>query len=425
MKKTIICCNGRFIVGGIETYYMRMFEWAYAKGYRNILIVEKNGKIDKSWFEPLRKLKVEIFLYNMADIMGGKLINRDGKKVFFQKDEDIIFISPTVSIYTMTLRAIKRYRLNAKSIFYIFDPVHARITRFNCIRFIYKNLVIKKMWNNGLVFMDEETLLYAVNCYHFKEYDKNSILRLGEFFREYDFSYNEDRLNNEDFIILSVCRMQFPFKAYILGLLKIFEEIEKDYPHIKLVIIGEGENEKELFDEWEKLDKSTRNKVSLLGKVDYYNLGNYFQKANLYIGMGTTLLDAAEYGVIGIVATSYQYEDFSFGFFKDNYCVLGGLKEEGGDKFHIKDLIKQVLEWDAEEYLEASLRTYTVAKDNYNIEIIMPKLLALDVKSLGKMRSLLLWIFDRVLFFPRIVAHLVQKDNINNLKKKEEIGNAN
>lgn len=421
MKRTLICCNQRFILGGIETYYIRMFEWAKKNGIRTVLVLQEKSEFDSYWNKILRELDVEIYFFQ-SGLFYGKIHNSDGNEIVLGKDEKFTIITPTVRLYTIAQWMLKKHGGAGDCLFYVFDPVHIRITKVKWIRFIYQKLFLNKVWDNGLIFMDEETLSYAERCYGVQNVSHEKIVRLGKRFKELDNNLLEKKTEKYEFIILSVCRMQFPFKAYVLGLIDAFTNLEKKYKNIRLYLIGDGENVSQLYEKWKGLPIDLQSKIKLFGRVSYEDLKEYFHEASLYAGMGTTLIDAAEYGIPGIVASAYQTKDYSFGFFHENPCILGGdTEEDGGKKYHMRDLLEQVLNVDRNKYLEIGRQTYSQARNIYDIDAVMKKLFTIHTKPLKHREINILIFIDKLLLLPRIILHSIKGNKMDNLKSEKEI----
>lgn len=398
MPDTLICFNTRFIVGGIETYYIRMFEWADKNGYRTVLALPEKCDFDASWSDTLKRLHVEVFYYKES-IKRSRLRNSLKEEIAFAPDEKAVIVTPTVKEYVLALYYSNKYAVKANCLLYIYDFIHIRVSRIKLVRMIYRQLLVNRLWDMGLIFMDEETCEYARELY--REERKGRIIRLGKRFMEFEPEAVESRYKQKEFVILSVCRMQFPAKGYVLGLMDTFSRLYQDYGNIRLIIIGNGPDYGCLRAKYDLLDTEVKEHINLLGTVPYDEVDRYMKTANVYVGMGTTLIDAANNGLIGIVASAYQEESYSFGFFHKDYRIVGGFKEEtGGRSFQFYELLKEVYNASPEMYFTMSRETYTVAKENYGIDEIMSELTNISI-CWPKMKIIFLDIVDRILLIPR------------------------
>lgn len=55
--------------------------------------------------------------------------------------------------------------------------------------------------------------------------------------------------------------------------------------------------------------------IELLGPIDYIELDKYILKSDLYVGIGTTVLEAIKNGIPAIPVRDFSYECLTSGFF--------------------------------------------------------------------------------------------------------------
>lgn len=369
MDKYFICMWDKFIFGGIETYYMQMFKWAKKNGYKLILLIPLDAEYDSGWNQEINKhgIRVIRYAYRCRSI--------DLKELGITSFSYIKFVTACIHDFLLANNIRRFQRKKIDVIFYVLHPLLISGDASNVIkRTIYSILFIRPLWGNGLVFMDNYSYTYMLEMYHFKKtkFSNPKIILPGREIVE----KSKEIMKNK--IIFSACRMVFPFKEYVLSLIDDFEILANIYSDIELVLVGDGENYQQLIDRINKLEDWVKNKIYLLGNLEYNEMMEKMQKAYVFVGHGTTLLDAASLGVPSIIATSYQSEGFAVGYWDDMPECLGVMKNsEGWNRYKCFELLVNVLEENVNQHLDRSLKTKKVLEDYYDIEKNMKKIMEL------------------------------------------------
>jgi glycosyltransferase involved in cell wall biosynthesis len=114
-------------------------------------------------------------------------------------------------------------------------------------------------------------------------------------------------------IILTVARL-VEMKGYVEGLIKDFADIARaSKVPCRLLVVGDGP----LRPEFERTARRTGlgHRIEFIGSVPYAELYAYYARAHVYVGMGTTLLEAAAAGVPAIIATAFTARFITPGLF--------------------------------------------------------------------------------------------------------------
>lgn len=202
--------------------------------------------------------------------------------------------------------------------------------------------------DNSIVVMDETIIREAKNFYgksiEFSSlYDK--IVRISV----EDSGFDADKYNSKnpktELRILAIARADFPFKGYLLGLVRKFPEYYDCNTYLDIVAYGPGENR--IIEEINKLPSKMSEHISLYGKMEYDQLIPIIDKSCLYVGMGTTILDASVRKVIAIPVVPYTEAVVANSFFYENYksvicdvdedrflTLVNRLKEMSLDEYH-------------------------------------------------------------------------------------------
>lgn len=380
MKESVFICNysSDFVLGGIESYYIRMFQWAKNHGYQNMLILPQENNVCDAWHEKLSELNVKIGHHNNA-YFDFKVVGENKENIRFSSDLEGIIVVADIFGYMKMQRLKEKYKLHCiKIVLYIFQVGFCRASKKKWVNFPYLS-IMKKLFNEGMVFMDEDTLTFCEKFYKYK-LDRNKIIRLGLEIDDLPVKMIQRRVESrrKDFTILTITRLDFPFKAYVLGLIDVFENLKDKYSNLKLVVIGDGTGMEKLKKRVEELPEEKRKDVFLKGAVPYEELEGYFKKSHVYTGMGTTLLDAGKYALPGIISKADCEKALTTGFFHEQYNDLSG--NENINHVSLSEMeifLEKIIKISDEEYWEYSKRVYEIVLRHYGIDSSMKKILNL------------------------------------------------
>ena len=106
--------------------------------------------------------------------------------------------------------------------------------------------------------------------------------------------------------VVTVARL-VPMKGYIEGLIRaVSQAVHEDGLDVELLIVGVGQLMPRL--KWAALKAGIFRRVIFVGSVAYADLPRYYREADVYVGMGTTALEAATQGVPVLIAEAYTFE---------------------------------------------------------------------------------------------------------------------
>ncbi len=367
-KNTVLCIliDSTLITGG-TLLGVRVASFFEKKGIKTaIFIMEGEGELKKT----IDNSGIEHFYSKTPDIAALK----------YCKDRNNCIIWVQNYRYFLTCEIyVKKCHLNCRTIMYLDHPnaIKQKILNNPVIsKIFYKSnrIAIEKYYKNGnLIFMDDLNVIGTQKDWNldFNDIDQH-IIRLPYDIYNFDPNIIENRINKgkETYNILTVARADFPFKGYIKGLIETCAMLSSSYHNIKLKIVTNSSG-KDIIKEWKKQaesEYSTIINMDLYFDLDQQELNGLYNSANLYLGMGTTILEAAEKAVIAIPVRSYTYELSTLGFFSDNLC-LGSL----GDSYPlysgntIND-ITNVLDMTEDEYREKSIECRDTLIKNFSLE---------------------------------------------------------
>lgn len=228
---------------------------------------------------------------------------------------------------------------------------------------IVKKGIVTLNNNRQLICMDEQTLEYTNTFYRYNTVEM-PILRLA-----IDTVPEVKRKNDTSKInILTIARAEFPFKGYILGLLDWFASSDAS---IRLTIVSYGSDEKKIADKINSFDEIVKKRITLVGKTDYSQLEKYYQTADLYVGMGTTVLDASMRGIVTIPVQAYTLGLFTDKFFHEDFRKVA---IDEGSEAGFNKLLEQYRRLDSGGKNELSKKSRDAVIDNYSSSAIVDEL---------------------------------------------------
>ncbi|WP_036599490.1 glycosyltransferase family 4 protein [Oribacterium sp. oral taxon 078] len=402
-RKIMLCCFDRVEMGGGTTYFYRMVRWLSERGGRTIALVSEGSSVSENAGRMFREAGVEIvrFRYTVLGIRAEQRL-----KDYLTEDAEILNLQLSFENLYLSADLLRSLGLRSvRSVFYalFWGDVSPRLS-LN-VR-LTRGFLRKLSLSGSFAVMDEIMRDIAANTYGLSR-ERIPIIELG--LRTEGVEEGRERKRREGcFVISSLCRMDFPFKGYVLGLLSDFSELARVYPDMKLKIAGDGPGLPRLREEREKLSQDIRERVELLGELPYEELTPLIRESDVYVGMGTSMLDFVREGVLCINASAYQTENYSAGFFGEVNCLGGPVEGRFSEKvseperyraFRFQELIRRVYQMPEAEYREKSQKALELYRTVYSIDHAMERLFAMPGAYRGScgaltrtaMHALYLW----------------------------------
>lgn len=396
------------VIGGIATYYLRLFRWASAQELKPHLLLSKGCKIEDSILKSMVELDVNIVY---IDLHLGKFT----KKSQWIPTEKNYFLTSEFQCFCYLSYFLTKQDFSSFLALYVLHPESTRVAESTTINYPFSKWYL----SNGIqstIFMDRECADSYRSFYKLKptQSNKSSYIPIG-----IDFIRNEasgeryiGHNKGKNFHILTISRLDFPFKGYILGLLSDLQQLYKELPSITLTIIGDGPNRINVLQQIQKLDPKLQQHITLIENVPYENLDEYYRQCDLYIGMGTTVLDAAKYKKPSIVATAFQCENKCVGLITDNCLNVGGNLAYCDYPSTFYSQISRVCKLNQNEYSALCNETYEIIKKNYDLNETIGKSLITRLESLDLHKpSIFVHIWNIVLIEVKKVYHCLKGVN--------------
>lgn len=370
------------ISGGAETLLLRLSKVILANhGNQTVrLICQSISEKMKQQFE---KFGVQIIILNCwtPQNIFNQIENSTEKTLFYNLEE-----------FLLVNNILTNKNLVNLTFLYV---VHPNNTKIYSKKLIFLNRIFKKkfsiilqnlIYENRIIFMDEMCL----NEFN-KFYGLNIDLKKENFFRLPidDIGVKKRSINELNCLkLLTIARADFPFKGYIQGLIKDLELV--DYK-VKLTIISYGPKFDQIK-EWINKEHSSTLEILLYGEKTYDELNRFYENTDLYIGMGTTVLEAAARKIPSVVVSPYTYDFKSSGFFHQNPFVVASDFNEltSGIKY-----INQYNKMSQKEMLDSGIKSYNYFKEYYSIHTFVKKINNITFKpSFVKLNLLYILLFN-------------------------------
>ena len=357
--------------GGIETLVFRMINWLKEHDYSVDLIVDKDRVEDENMINIARKSCANIYSFPFRRGISKKEL----KTINMEMDENVKIICFTYPEFFLAHQIKKYFHKKYIDIIFYVPHQYGLIMEFNFNNAIWKKIghVLGKHFikrannNNEIIHMDYLCLDRLKTEYGIKSNPK-SVIPLATEILPVDNEHINKVFGKDDTVILSIARAMFPFKGYLFGLMDLFDDLCDKYEHLELRIIGDGPDFQKLKEY--KATRKHKEKIDLLGQVPYSDLPLHFDDAKIYIGMGTTVLDAANHSVLCFPIGSYTYECKGYDYYYKDGMNLGGMY----GKCDISRLLEEVISMDELTYLNIINKQNNEINRCYEINSIMHRI---------------------------------------------------
>ena len=353
--------------GGTGTLSIRMTKWLVANGYKVIYMCCVNDNTSNS--KELIKNGAEFLLINDISYV-------EHCREYLNDTHQYSVITYSLEEY-LSFVNIQHLYINFQRIFLyvvhslIFGEENNNISFIKRIsrRFQLREYIQKIYQNGNLLFMDEMSLLTAQRIFGVIFHEpENSILYIPIEIKNFQIDLKNKSISEDKEIkILTVTRMDFPFKGYVFGLIDMYIELKNKFPYIKLVIIGDGPGLSQLVNKINSLEIQLRAGIELVLHVPYALLDKYFQSSVVYIGMGTTILDAVNNSVPSIIVGAYTYDLSNVRYFNEKRGDIGTVANSELNRKDCSFFVENILNMNFEEYHHFAHLQYCGLKANFDI----------------------------------------------------------
>ncbi|WP_337606043.1 hypothetical protein [Claveliimonas sp.] len=402
-KITFLFLYEHLKLGGIEKTIIDQIRVYSCKGIRIVwLRYGRPEDIYEPWKQVINECNLEIIDVNIK-----KKKWLDKKKLIFSPNE-IVYAIAYEPFDFVRLEELANEYLNEIKLFYQVPHFEGRVNYLEEYYSSYSKrkkiksqlAIIYRRWyeNGNIIFfsykhIEEMSKRYNINCLNRKDLVFQTPIEPEPF----DEQLAYERAKREEFRIITCGRFEFPHKGYMFGLIDSYCKLKKNYPQIKLDIIGYGVCERQIRSYVDKLSPEYSKDIVFRGAVSPEKIKHYFNKSHMNVSVAYSLLDGAKTGLVSLPARHYTYDCEVYGYLSDeigNY--LDNREGEAVDKY-IEDLINM----EPDEYILLCKKSYQYALNN----------LEYDPNWLFKKNNLYNNYYSRgeVRYFKRIEKHHVLK----------------
>lgn len=184
-----------------------------------------------------------------------------------------------------------------------------------------------------------------------------------------DFS----NFNKNTIKILSIGRL-VDFKGYNIYMMHCVKKLKSEGRNVVWTVVGDGP----LMPEMRSFisNNNLTDNIKLCGAVNYNLLEEIYSDADLYVGAGTTIIEAASYGLPVLCAIDGDKNGGTTGYFSDRIGVGTSDFLENDKMYNLYNKINDYIEFSLEEVSEKS-RASLAASKLYSVDNAMDEFLKL------------------------------------------------
>ncbi len=372
-KTIVVFVKDHLLVGGIETYVYRIAKKLKSEGTQIVWVKKKYSKIDPSF---------ENVFYDGSTIIMNDL---DIKKMAELVDPSTKIKIVTFDLYYFAIaeKFKQNFRLCNVDTFYFVSHFRGETLylqeaykgkKIERVKAEVGEIIRKMHENSNIKYFAYKHMERMTGDYDYKIDNPVAHLIPSAFPSDNKFDEKRSRelAERERFNILTVSRLEFPHKGYVLGLINAYAALKEKHPNIELTIVGYGSRENEVKQKISELPENIANDVHLIGKVSPDKLTNYYNDANINISLAGCFSQGARNGTLSIPARHHNYDCEVYGFLPESKPF--SLSEEPGEP--VIPYIEQVLNMSTDEYCEkckACFNTYNDVENELRLDFYQIK----------------------------------------------------
>lgn len=349
-NEKILFIIGSFTIGGIQSNFLRVF--SELSKHKDIHVLILTDKVDFDMFQKL-ELLVKVVRYDLISLISKtKYCNRcsinhslplspskikrqfNGISVIHAVESETLYTGYIVAKYlgarlTVGCYHPREFTWKTKSNFYF-----RRI----------QNYILESLSPKNIVYMNEDCATLTQNDKGGRFYSTNPVIIPLSIIKPTRLI----KADKNSIKLVSVGRL-VSFKSYNEVLIRIIDEVNhitgRDFEYH---IYGTGPEEKKL----KELAKIVKAKVIFHGDLDYSKFPEVLEGAFAFIGIGSSLLESASFGIPSIYGIDSEIRDLTYGLFSDVPGANVGEQDPKLPRKKISKLIYQLSILNDHEYDE-------------------------------------------------------------------------
>lgn len=368
-KETLIINYPNLTAGGIETHLAALMRYYLKEGHRVIWITTSQHYGTVVFKGLTEHPGLEIVIWEKAD----RYLSLP--RIELEENERVIMFSYRAMQYVVG-EELKR-KAKTREFKHFYAVAHFTGESYypdSAMKSTLGKQIVYRYWQKILKRMVANNCLMGFATVHLDNYEEyyqvpiaNKTEKLVPFQDVEPISFNEQNTRNreqerrENFVITTCTRLEFPHKAYVLGLVDAYCRLKEKYPQVVLQIIGDGTGREKLEEKISTLAQNLRQDIRLTGTVSPDELDDYYKKSHVIVGLAGAIVSGAWSGIPSIVVRHYCDICETYGFIEDAYEQT--LSEEKGEE--ITPFLEHCINMSAEEYLRHALTGFDRVQESY------------------------------------------------------------
>ncbi len=358
----------KLVTGGLETFILRLCAFVSEHNVKCKIITNELSATMLEQLSECGTYVCKIKKWNFKNI----------SKNIETGDIAIVFSIPIFAF-------LKEKFLYNKIILYCVHPYHLTLQdRKNNHTTKLKRIVFRYLIRTGnetgnIIYMDRTIRNAVFEFYGMENKEQGIVFHLP--FEDTDL--RKEWKDGENFLILTVCRADFPFKSYVIGLIDAVKRLKMEGYNIKLNIVSYGKDIRQIKERIYGQDF-----IQLIGEIEYDKLAQIYLNADINVGMGSTVIEASKYGIPSIQAKVNSPECGTCGFFHENPEGYGEYEIHEDGKA-VYEQLKFVLDRGKKYLSEIGKRSRKIFEEEYIINGYYKKIEAHEIKGQKIIDSLL------------------------------------
>lgn len=364
MKTLIINCPA-LNTGGVENISFSLMRYSIKQGYR-VIWLHKVPVIIADGFK-------EFVFKNVEMIPARRTVTGKWKhgNMEFAANEQVTVLSFTPFDMDNSIKLCQEFPdvtinpiymvANTKGRYYYIEEYYYGPLR----RMLFKP--VQKLMENwteaDVVRFCAELQITSFECHYNLCIDnhKEKLLKGIDKMPELDMSLLKKRARREKMNIVSISRFDFPHKNYLLGLIRTYGRMKKQYPNLYLHIIGYGQGESEVKRTIEMLPMEAQKDIVLYGEIAKDDLPEFLRNMHLNISVAGSVGVGAKNGVLSIPARNFCGDDCEVYGLLPEAKKMTTSTEKGED---VAPFIERVIGMSDDEYIKRCVDSYKLYADN-------------------------------------------------------------
>jgi hypothetical protein len=346
-------------VGGLETYTYKIISDLQSKGIPTVCICDRSKYIAPEYRDIMNEEKITIRSYNIST---GEL-----KDILSSIDNPIInIISYHFDGFVWGERLKRKCKWAIVNNFYFLGHFCGyRLYYEDGFKNKYIKMFMEKLMKHAYSDIYSSGALRFFVTSHSEEINKRygidvedaQNLKVPATVEKSVFDERKiiELYRRERFNLLTVSRMEFPHKGYMLGVIDAYGRLKQKYPQLELTIVGDGAGMKEVVKKVSLLEGTAKDDVHIIGTVAPNNLEKYYRDANLNISVAGCCTMGMKFGTLSAPARHYDYSGEVYGFLPEKWSMTTSC-EPG---IPCEKLIEETLQMSEEEYVRRCANGYT------------------------------------------------------------------